>query len=168
MREIGATYRLQLRPGFGFDEAAAVCGYLKALGVTHVYCSPYLQTAPGSTHGYDVVDPGRVNEELGGPVAHAHFVQRLREEGLGQVLDIVPNHMAIAGRHNRWWWDVLENGPLSTYASWFDIEWQSPEEKLRDKILAPVLGDQYGRILSAGGIQLRREAGSFVFHYSNT
>jgi (1->4)-alpha-D-glucan 1-alpha-D-glucosylmutase len=167
MSEIGTTYRLQLRPGFGFDEAAEVCSYLKALGVTHVYCSPYLQAAPGSTHGYDVVDPGRVNEELGGAAAHARFVQRLRNEGLGQVLDIVPNHMAIGGRDNRWWWDVLENGPLSAYASWFDIEWQSPEEKLRDKILAPVLGDHYGRVLSAGGIRLQREEGSFVFRYGD-
>jgi (1->4)-alpha-D-glucan 1-alpha-D-glucosylmutase len=167
MSEIGATYRLQLRPGFGFDEAAEISGYLKALGVTHVYCSPYLQAAPGSTHGYDVVDPGRVNEELGGAEGHARFLQRLKQEGLGQILDIVPNHMAIGGRHNRWWWDVLENGPLSAYASWFDIEWQSPEEKLRHKILAPVLGDHYGRILSKGGIRLRREAGSFVFRYED-
>ncbi len=167
MSEIGATYRLQLRPGFGFDEAAGICGYLKALGVTHVYCSPYLQAAPGSTHGYDVVDPGRVNEELGGAPAHARFLRRLKEEGLRQVLDIVPNHMAIGGRYNRWWWDVLENGPLSAYAFWFDIDWQSPEEKLRDKILVPVLGDHYGRILSAGRIRLQREEGSFVFHYED-
>jgi (1->4)-alpha-D-glucan 1-alpha-D-glucosylmutase len=166
MPDIGVTYRLQLRPGFGFDEAAEVFAYLKALGVTHVYCSPYLQAAPGSTHGYDVVDPGRVNEELGGAAAHARFLKRLKEEGLGQVLDIVPNHMAIAGRHNRWWWDVLENGPLSAYASWFDIDWQGPEEKLRDKILAPVLGDHYGRVLSAGLIRLQREEGSFVFRYT--
>ena len=162
-----ATYRLQLRPGFGFDEAAGVCGYLKALGVTHVYCSPYLQAVPGSTHGYDVVDPSRVNEELGGAAAHARFLKRMKEEGLRQVLDIVPNHMAIGGRKNRWWWDVLENGPLSAYASWFDIEWQSAEEKLRDKILAPVLGDHYGRILSAGGIRLQREEGSFIFRYED-
>jgi len=167
MPEIGATYRLQLQPGFGFDEAAEVCSYLKALGVTHVYCSPYLQAAPGSTHGYDVVDPGRVNEDLGGAAAHARFLRRLKEEGLKQVLDIVPNHMAIDGRQNRWWWDVLENGPLSAYASWFDIEWQSPEEKLRDKILTPILGDHYGRILSAGGICLQREEGSFFFHYED-
>lgn len=167
MSEIGATYRLQFQPGFGFDEAAEVCGYLKSLGITHVYCSPYLQAAPGSTHGYDVVDPRHVNEELGGAEAHARFLKRLKEAGLRQVLDIVPNHMAIDGRHNRWWWDVLENGPLSAYASWFDLDWQSPEEKLRDKILAPVLGDHYGRILSAGGIRLQREEGSFVFHYEN-
>ena len=164
MPELLSTYRIQLTPAFGFDQAAEICPYLKALGITHVYCSPYLQAAPGSTHGYDVVDPGRVNEELGGAEAHARFLNRLREEGLGQVLDIVPNHMAIADKHNRWWWDVLENGPLSVYASWFDIDWQSPEEKLRDKILAPVLGDHYGRVLAAGRIRLAREEGSFVFH----
>lgn len=166
MPDIRATYRLQLNAGFGFDQAAEVCGYLKTLGITHVYCSPYLQAAPGSMHGYDVVDPGRVNEELGGEPAHARFISRLKEEGLGQVLDIVPNHMAI-GRDNSWWWDVLENGPLSTYASYFDVDWQSPEEKLRNKILAPVLGDHYGRVLSAGQIRLQREGGSFVFRYGD-
>ena len=167
MPEIGATYRLQLHPGFGFDQAAAICGYLKALGITHVYFSPYLQAAPGSTHGYDVVDPGRVNEELGGSAAHARLLESLKENGLGQVLDIVPNHMAISGRSNAWWWDVLENGPSSTYASYFDIEWQSPEEKLRNKILLPVLGDHYGRVLSSGQIRLERDAGSFIFRYAD-
>lgn len=167
MPEIGATYRLQLHPGFGFDQAAEVCGYLKALGITHVYCSPYLQAAPGSTHGYDVVDPGRVNEELGGAAAHARLLARLKETGLGQVLDIVPNHMAIVGRNNTWWWDVLENGPSSAYASYFDVEWQSPEEKLRNKVLLPVLGDHYGRVLSAGQIRLERDAGSFIFRYAD-
>jgi (1->4)-alpha-D-glucan 1-alpha-D-glucosylmutase len=167
MSEIGATCRLQLHAGFGFDAAAAVCGYLKALGITHVYCSPYLQAAPGSTHGYDVVDPGKVNEELGGEAAHARFLGRLKETGLSQVLDIVPNHMAISGRNNRWWWDVLENGSSSAYASFFDVEWQSPEEKLRNKILTPVLGDHYGRVLSAGQIRLVREGGSFVFRYAD-
>src|SRR5580704_10453134 len=166
MPEISATYRLQLHPAFGFDDAAAVCDYLKLLGVTHVYCSPYLQAAPGSTHGYDVVDPRRVNQELGGAAAHARFLERLKETGLGQVLDIVPNHMAISGRDNTWWWDLLENGPSSAYASYFDVEWQSPEEKLRNKILAPVLGDHYGRVLSAGQIRLEREGGSFIFRYA--
>ncbi len=98
MPDIRATYRLQLNSGFGFDDAAGVCGYLKSLGISHVYCSPYLQAAPGSTHGYDVVNPGLVNEELGGAAAHARFLARLKESGLGQVLDIVPNHMAIGRR----------------------------------------------------------------------
>jgi (1->4)-alpha-D-glucan 1-alpha-D-glucosylmutase len=160
-----STYRLQLRPGFGFDEAAAVAGYLADLGVTHVYCSPYLQAAPGSTHGYDVVDHSRVNEELGGPEAHARMVKTFEQHGLGQVLDIVPNHMAIAGRHNRWWWDVLENGPASVYASYFDVDWDPPESKLRGRVLLPVLGDHYGRVLEAGEIVLTREGGAFVMTY---
>jgi (1->4)-alpha-D-glucan 1-alpha-D-glucosylmutase len=160
-----STYRLQLRPGFGFDEAAAVAGYLADLGVTHVYCSPYLQAAPGSTHGYDVVDHSQVNEELGGAEAHARMVKTFEQHGLGQVLDIVPNHMAIAGRHNRWWWDVLENGPASVYASYFDVDWDPPEAKLRDRVLLPVLGDHYGRVLEAGEIDLVREGGGFVVRY---
>ena len=160
-----STYRLQLRPGFGFDEAAAVAPYLAELGVTHVYCSPYLQAAHGSTHGYDVVDHSRVNDELGGAEAHARMVKTFEQHGLGQVLDIVPNHMAIGGRANRWWWDVLENGPASMYASYFDVDWDPPEAKLRDQVLLPVLGDHYGRVLEAGEVVLAREGGTFTVHY---
>ena len=159
-----STYRLQLTPEFGFDAAAAVVPYLAALGVSHVYCSPYLQAAPGSTHGYDVVDHRRVNEELGGAVAHARFVKTLEQLGLGQVLDIVPNHMAI-GPQNAWWWDVLENGPASIYASYFDVDWDPPESRLRNRVLLPVLGDHYGRVLDAGEIRLERDGGSFTVHY---
>jgi (1->4)-alpha-D-glucan 1-alpha-D-glucosylmutase len=161
-REPLATYRLQLEPGFGFDEAAALAPYLAALGVSHVYCSPYLQAAPGSRHGYDVVDPGRVNEELGGPAAHARFCAALRRHGLGQILDVVPNHMAIGTARNRWWWDVLENGPSSRYAAYFDVDWDVPEERFRNVILLPVLGDQYGRVLEAGEIGLAREEERFA------
>src|SRR2546423_7653818 len=102
-----ATYRVQLHAGFTFDDAAAITGYLARLGVSHLYCSPYLQAAPGSTHGYDVVDHSRISVELGGEEAHARLRAALDASGLGQVLDVVPNHMAIAGRRNRWWWDVL-------------------------------------------------------------
>ena len=147
----GSTYRLQLHKGFNFDDAGAIAEYLKALGVTHVYSSPYLQAAPGSTHGYDVVDHRKVNEELGGAEAHERFCNRLSENGLGQVLDTVPNHMSL-GAQNRYWWDVLENGTNSRYASFFDIDWNSSEERLRDKVLVPILPDQYGRVLSAGGV----------------
>ena len=160
-----ATYRLQLRPGFGFDEAAAVVPYLAELGVSHVYCSPYLQAAAGSTHGYDVVDHSRVNDELGGAEAHARFVAALRAHGLGQVLDIVPNHMAITGSANEWWWDVLENGPSSVYASFFDVDWDPPETKLRHTVLLPILGDHYGRVLEAGELALERDGGSFIVRY---
>ena len=155
-----ATYRLQLHKKFSFDNAAAIADYLRDLGISHVYCSPYLQAAPGSMHGYDVVDPQRVNEELGGAPTHERFCLRLGEMGLGQVLDIVPNHMAL-GQQNRYWWDVLENGPLSRYASYFDIDWKPQEERLRDKVMVPILGDQYGRALEAGDIKVTRNGVRF-------
>ena len=160
-----ATYRVQLHAGFGFDDAAGIAGYLAALGVSHLYCSPYLQAAPGSTHGYDVVDPRRVNAELGGPGGHARLVEALGGHGLGQVLDVVPNHMAIAGRANPWWWDVLEDGPSSRYAGYFDVDWDPPEARLRNVVLLPVLGDHYGRVLEAGELSLAREGGRFTVRY---
>jgi (1->4)-alpha-D-glucan 1-alpha-D-glucosylmutase len=156
----GSTYRLQLHKGFTFDDAAGVAEYLHALGISHVYCSPYLQAAPGSMHGYDVVDHRSVNTELGGEAAHRRFCEKLSEVGLGQVLDIVPNHMSL-GKENRYWWDVLENGTSSRYASFFDIDWQPQEERLRDKVLVPILGDQYGRVLKSGGIKVLRDGTTF-------
>jgi (1->4)-alpha-D-glucan 1-alpha-D-glucosylmutase len=155
-----STYRLQLHKGFTFDDAAAIADYLRDLGISHVYSSPYLQAAPGSTHGYDVVDHSRVNEELGGAEAHERFCRMLGEARLGQVLDVVPNHMAL-GRQNRYWWDVLENGVSSRYASFFDIDWQSYEERLRNKVLVPILADQYGKVLRAGGICIVRHGTDF-------
>ena len=162
MRRVpGSTYRLQLHKDFTFDDAASIVEYLKTLGVTHVYCSPYLQAAPGSMHGYDVVDHRRVNEELGGAQAHERFCKRLEKFGLGQVLDIVPNHMSL-GAENKYWWDVLENGTNSRYASFFDIDWNSSEERLRDKVLVPVLAEQYGRALSAGKVLVKRRGARFT------
>jgi (1->4)-alpha-D-glucan 1-alpha-D-glucosylmutase len=160
-----ATYRVQLTPDFGFDHAAAIAGYLARLGISHLYSSPVLQAAPGSTHGYDVVDHSRVNVELGGEQGHARLGRALGANGLGQVLDIVPNHMAIAGHHNRWWWDVLENGRSSRYATYFDVAWDPPERKLRDTILMPILGDHYGRVLEAGQLRLDREGVRLVVRY---
>jgi (1->4)-alpha-D-glucan 1-alpha-D-glucosylmutase len=160
-----ATYRLQLGPGFGFDEAAGVVGYLAELGVSHVYLSPVLQAAPGSTHGYDVVDHSRVSEALGGLEAHGRLVEAIRGAGLGQVLDIVPNHMAISGPENRWWWDVLENGPSSRWAGHFDVTWDPPEEKLRNTVVLPILGDHYGRVLDRGEIGLERDGATFTVRY---
>ena len=159
-RTPSSTYRLQRHRGFNFDDAAGIAGYLRELGVSHVYSSPYLQAAPGSTHGYDVVDHTRVNDELGGIEAHERFCKRLGETDLGQVLDVVPNHMSL-GKENRYWWDVLENGPSSRYASFFDIDWQPYEERLRNKVLVPVLADQYGKVLQAGGITVVRHGNSF-------
>lgn len=161
MRIPGSTYRLQLHKDFTFDDAAGIAEYLRALGITHVYCSPYLQAAPGSMHGYDVVDHQKVNEELGGAEGHARFCAKLGEVGLGQVLDVVPNHMAL-GKENRYWWDVLENGTSSRYTSFFDIDWQPHEERLRDKVLVPVLADQYGRVLQSGGIKVVRRETRFL------
>ncbi|HLH39800.1 MAG TPA: malto-oligosyltrehalose synthase [Bryobacteraceae bacterium] len=160
-----STYRLQLHAGFGFEAASEIAGYLRDLGVSHVYCSPYLQAARGSTHGYDVVDYLHVNAELGGEAARQNFCRTLGECGLGQILDIVPNHMAIAGEENAWWWDTLENGAASRYAPYFDIEWNAPEERLRNKILLPLLGDHYGLVLAAGDLKLERRQGSFVIRY---
>jgi (1->4)-alpha-D-glucan 1-alpha-D-glucosylmutase len=159
-----STYRLQLHSGFTFDQAREIAGYLKALGISHVYASPYLKAAPGSTHGYNIVDHEKVNEELGGEAGHQRFCQRLSELGLGQVLDIVPNHMAT-GPQNRYWWDVLENGPSSRYATWFDIDWNSTEVKLRNKVLIPVLGDQYGRVLAERQITIEQECDQFRIRY---
>lgn len=162
---IFSTYRVQLRADFGFDDAAEIADYLTDLGVTHLYCSPYLQAARGSTHGYDVIDPTRVNEELGGAAAHARLVQVLDSQDLGQVLDIVPNHMAITERRNVWWWDVLENGPASRWAGTFDVDWDPPQQRLRNTVLLPILGDHYGRILEAGELRLVRRGGKFEIHY---
>ncbi len=160
LRTPSSTYRLQLHKDFTFDDAAGIADYLHALGISHVYCSPYLQAAPGSMHGYDVVSHQRVNEELGGAEAHDRFCRKLGEADLGQVLDVVPNHMSL-GKENRYWWDVLENGTSSRYASFFDIDWQPQEERLRDKVLVPILSDQYGRVLQDGGIKVVRRANKF-------
>ena len=159
-----STYRLQLHKGFTFDDASAIADYLRDLGISHVYSSPYLQAGPASMHGYDVVDHHSVNRELGGEAAHERFSTHLGELGLGQVLDIVPNHMSVH-RENRMWWDVLENGPASRFATFFDIDWNSAEEKLRDKVLMPVLGDQYGSALKRGEITIAREGTEFVVKY---
>ncbi len=112
MSEARATYRIQLHKGFTFDDAAAIARYLADLGISHLYCSPYLQAAPGSMHGYDVVDSRRLNEELGGAPGHERLHAALRQNSLKQILDVVPNHMAIVTPYNPWWWDVLENGPV--------------------------------------------------------
>ncbi|MET0153871.1 MAG: malto-oligosyltrehalose synthase [Candidatus Binatia bacterium] len=162
-----ATYRVQLRADFTFDDAAAIADYLAALSISHLYCSPYLQAAPGSTHGYDIVDHSTLNKELGGAPAHARLAERLAAMGLGEVLDIVPNHMALAGRANSWWWGVLENGPSSRYAVYFDIDWNPPDPRLSATVLVPVLGDHYGRMLEAGELRIERENGSFVVRYQD-
>ena len=161
------TYRVQLSASFGFDHAAEVADYLAALGVSHLYTSPYLQAAPGSTHGYDVIDHSRLSAELGGEPAHARMIAALERAGLGHVIDTVPNHMSIAGRGNQWWWDVLRNGLASEYARYFDVEWEPPEARLRNTLLLPVLADQYGRALERGEIKLHRDGTAFTVRYKD-
>jgi (1->4)-alpha-D-glucan 1-alpha-D-glucosylmutase len=160
-----------LHAGFGFADVAAIAGYLADLGASHVYLSPVLQAARGSTHGYDVVDPSAVNEELGGEKGHLNLQRALGEAGLGQILDIVPNHMAVATRDNRWWWDVLENGPSSVYAGYFDVDWGAPDARDKDSgshggaVLLPFLADHYGRELEAGKFKLEHARGTFTLRY---
>ena len=161
-----ATYRLQLHAGFDFAAATDLVPYLASLGISHLYSSPILQTAPGSTHGYDVVAPGRVNRELGGEAGFRRLVAALHAHGMGLVVDIVPNHMAITPE-NPWWWDVLENGRSSRYARTFDVDWEPPEPAMRDTILLPILADHYGRVLEAGELHLRRDGGSFMVTYND-
>jgi (1->4)-alpha-D-glucan 1-alpha-D-glucosylmutase len=153
-----ATYRLQLHAGFTFADAAAAVPYLAELGVSHLYLSPVLQAAPGSTHGYDIVDPDRVSAELGGESGFASLVATAREAGLGILLDIVPNHMSITGTGNRWWVDVLENGPASYYAHFFDVDWTTGGD---DRVLLPVLGERYGRALTSGTLAIEHDHGAF-------
>lgn len=158
-----ATYRVQLRNGVGFDEVAALADYLAELGVSHVYLSPYLRAAEGSTHGYDVVDHSMVDPALGGDDAHARMCLALRAAGLGQVVDVVPNHMSIATRENEWWRDVLENGQASRFAPYFDVDWKhAPRRSAENRVLMPILGDHYGRVLEDGHARVAREGERFV------
>src|SRR5207244_5960303 len=124
-----------------------------------------LRAVPGSRHGYDVVDFHEVSGELGGGEAFARLTAALAGRGLGLLLDVVANHMAISPALNRWWWDVLENGPSSRYAAYFDVEWNPPDARLRNTLLVPILGDHYGRVLEAGEIRLERPGDGFQVRY---
>jgi (1->4)-alpha-D-glucan 1-alpha-D-glucosylmutase len=159
-----ATYRLQLNKEFGFDQAASLAPYLAKLGISHVYCSPYLRARPGSTHGYDIVSHNELNPELGDAGSFDRMVAAFREHGLGQVLDFVPNHMGVGGADNPWWLDVLEWGSDSDFAGWFDIDWEPDRRYLQGKLLVPFLGDQYGTVLQSGAMRLKfdAEAGSLA------
>lgn len=162
-----ATYRLQFHKDFGFDDAIRVLPYLAQLGVSHVYCSPIQRARAGSTHGYDVVAHAEINPELGGAEGFARFVAALRAHGLGQLLDMVPNHMGVLGADNAWWMDVLEHGPASPFAQHFDIDWQPLNPELAGKVLLPVLGGHYGEVLDNGELVLHFEPdeGSFALRY---
>jgi len=166
MKHPQSTYRLQLKKDFGFKEAAAIVPYLAKLGISHVYCSPYLKARPGSTHGYDIVDHQSLNPELGSEDDYDHFIRVLKKHGMGQVLDIVPNHMGVGGSDNAIWLDVLENGEASKYAFFFDIDWRPAKLELRGKILLPFLGKPYGNALVDGDLQLRLENGAFSVYFA--
>jgi (1->4)-alpha-D-glucan 1-alpha-D-glucosylmutase len=158
-----ATYRLQLRAGFGFNEAAAIAPYLRRLGVSHVYLSPLFKARPGSAHGYDVTDHAKLNPELGTEAEYGAMIEAFRREGLGRILDIVPNHMGVGGADNPLWLHVLEWGPKSRYAGWFDIDWSANDGSGQSKLLAPVLGEQYGEALRSGKLTLKfDDDGSFA------
>ena len=161
----GSTYRLQLHQGFPFAAARDVTGYLGRLGIGAVYSSPYFTAAPGSTHGYDVCNHNEINPELGGAAAHAGFTAALEALGLGHVVDFVPNHMGIGNTSNAWWKDVLENGPSSPAAQFFDIDWTPVKAELHAKLLLPILGDQYGKVLERGELQLVFHDGLLVLRY---
>lgn len=160
-----ATYRLQFHAGFRFADAAAVVPYLAELGITDCYCSPYLKANPGSPHGYDICEHGTLNPELGDDADFNAFCAALQAHGLGHIVDFVPNHMAADPRSNPWWRDVLENGPSSPFADFFDIDWEPAKPELKGKVLLPVLGDQYGRVLERGELQLRCEEGALHLRY---
>jgi (1->4)-alpha-D-glucan 1-alpha-D-glucosylmutase len=160
-----ATYRLQFHAQFGFAEATALVPYLHDLGVSDCYASPLFKARSGSTHGYDVCDHSQLNPALGSEDDFAAFAEKLREYGMGLILDMVPNHMGIDDECNTWWMDVLENGPSSIYADYFDIDWEPVKPELHNKVLLPILGDQYGNILESGQLQLTYEEGSFALYY---
>ncbi|HWQ34707.1 MAG TPA: malto-oligosyltrehalose synthase [Blastocatellia bacterium] len=163
-----ATYRLQFNHQFTLRQAAAVSDYLHALGISDIYASPLTTARRGSLHGYDVTDHTRLNPELGTQEDFNDFANRLRQHGMGLVMDVVPNHMCIAGSGNQWWNDVLENGPGSVYARFFDVDWHPPKQNLDSKVLLPVLGDQYGRVLENQQIQLHYQRGAFYAQYYET
>ncbi|MGE0827625.1 MAG: malto-oligosyltrehalose synthase [Candidatus Binatia bacterium] len=160
-----ATYRLQFNRSFTFADATRVVPYLHALGISDCYASPYFNACPGSPHGYDVIDHSTLNPEVGSEEDYLAFAQELRRHAMGQLLDMVPNHMGIAKELNPWWADVLENGPSSLYASCFDIDWAPVKNDLANKVLLPILGNQYGQVLENQELTLLYEEGAFFLRY---
>ena len=160
-----STYRLQFNRGFTFRQARAIVPYLHALGISDCYASPYFQARAESLHGYDITDHNKLNDAIGSRAEYNAWVAELHACGMGQVLDFVPNHMGIGEPQNLWWADVLENGPSSAYAAYFDIDWQPLKSELRDKVLIPILGDQYGRVLERGELRVHFDGGRFFLRY---
>jgi (1->4)-alpha-D-glucan 1-alpha-D-glucosylmutase len=159
-----STYRVQMHKDFTFAEAAGIVGYLKRLGIGDFYSSPIFEARPNSMHGYDVTRHDRLNPELGGEEGFGAFSAELQQKGLGLLLDIVPNHMGV-GNDSIWWQDVLENGHASQYSEYFDIDWKPLKTAMRNKLLLPILGDQYGAELESKHIQVSIEDGRPLVHY---
>ena len=162
-----STYRLQFNSGFRFNDASEIVHYLHTLGISDIYASPYFKASKGSLHGYDILDQNSLNPEIGSKNEYEALVGELEQYGMGQILDIVPNHMCIEGQGNAFWMDVLENGPSSTYASFFDINWHPVKKELENKVLIPILGDQYGTVLENGELRLSFEEGYFFVNYND-
>jgi len=160
-----STYRLQFNSSFRFSDAKDVVSYLHTLGISDIYASPYFTAHPGSLHGYDILDQNSLNPEIGSFEEYDALIDELKRNDMGQILDIVPNHMCIEGQGNAYWMDVLENGPSSTYAVFFDIDWHPVKKELENKILIPILGDQYGTVLENGELRLVFEEGAFYVYY---
>src|SRR5436305_6918879 len=160
------TYRLQFNRWFTFAQARAIVPYLHALGVSDVYASPYFQANPESLHGYDIADHNRLNTAIGPRKDYDAWIAQLQAHGMGQVLDFVPNHVGISDERNAWWMDVLENGPSSRYAACFDIDWEPRKSDLRNKVLLPILSDQYGRVLERGELHVHFEEGTLYLLYA--
>lgn len=162
-----ATYRLQFNAHFRFCDARAIVSYLRTLGISDLYASPYFKASPGSLHGYDILDQNSLNPEIGSEDEYNALIDELQRCDMGQILDIVPNHMCIEGQGNALWMDVLENGPGSRYASFFDINWHPVKKELENRILMPILGDQYGTVLENGELRLSFDEGSFFISYGD-
>jgi (1->4)-alpha-D-glucan 1-alpha-D-glucosylmutase len=160
-----STYRLQFNNRFTFSHAIKIVPYLEELGVSDIYASPYFKAGKGSNCGYDVVDPTRLNPEIGTEEAYERFTGELRKRKMGQILDVVPNHLHVGGGDNAWWLDVLENGPGSSYATFFDIDWHPVKRELDNKVLIPILGEQYGTVLERQELKLVFDKGSFFLSY---
>jgi len=158
-----ATYRVQLTADFDFDKAAAIVPYLKALGITHLYASPFMKARKGSSHGYDVVDHTKINPELGGEAGFERFSATLKRHDLGLILDFVPNHVGVHFADNPWWLDVLEWGPASPHAVSFDIDWDILPYRTRPGVLLPIIGSSYGEALEKGELELRYDPGEGSF-----
>jgi (1->4)-alpha-D-glucan 1-alpha-D-glucosylmutase len=159
-----STYRLQFNHRFTFSDATKVLLYLDELGISDIYASPYFKARKGTMVGYDIVDPTRLNPEIGTEAAYNRLIRELQKRKMGQILDIVPNHMYVGSEDNAWWLDVLENGPSSPYASFFDIDWHPVKRELTNKVLIPVLGEPYGTVLERQELQLIFEAGAFFLY----